>query len=168
MISVPQRDVYEWVAELSDGSVVHEQPLLSSDTLPRDSVAALSYRPTANPAWPTIRCEIDLAAGERFVRCWSNVLSVQSGRLRRLYVVGWERSGGCALLIWYPEEQKAVFANSRTLAPPAAPNTFALLPRDVLVRGGLGAGFVGWQVGDVSAYLISAPGGLIFRSSLHR
>ena len=132
-----------WAATLRSGTVILEQPGLSSDHLPRDEVSRLEYVPARRRELPTITCQFDLDKGERFVRYWTTIWR-NGGGTQRVFVLGIERDSRFAMLAYYPAQNKVVFAAKKPFTPPWQPETFSLLPPGIIVRGGPGSSFVEW------------------------
>lgn len=159
---------YGWVATMQDGSVCGQAPGVSSDHLPADAVCALRYVPL-RAGLPFLQVDLNLAAGERFVRFWSMLQPMPLGGMplpqRRLYVLGFRSGAEQRLVYWYPEEQKVLLAVDSSRSPPYRPvDTFGLLPADVVV--GAADGCISWGRNGVTAHLLVQPGGMLLRSSL--
>jgi hypothetical protein len=153
---------FVWSARLRDGTVVHEQPGVSSDALPRDDVVGVTYHPRVQ-GFPRIDCPVDLDAGERFVRYWTTIW--QSKRAsQRLYVAGVERAGRVALVAYYARANKAIFAATRPFQPPWQPKPFHCLPSGAVLTGGAGTPAMGWRHQGFGGELRIEKGGLVFRA----
>ncbi len=152
-----------WRARFRDGTVIHEQPGLSSDALPRDDVIGIDYVPRT-PGFPVLRCDVDLATGERFVRYWSTVWRAKTRETQRLYVLGVERAGRHALAAFYPKYGKTILAATRPFQPPWTPDPFACLPSGVVIRGGAGTDIIGWTHQGFGGELRIDAGQLVFRA----
>lgn len=151
-----------WRATLRTGEIIHEQPGLSSDHLPRDEIVRMEYVPGRNHG-PVIECSVDLGRGERFQRYWTTIWRNGGGQ-QRLYVVGVERGGRHALLIWYPRSQKVAFADHRGFAAPWEPKPFYLLPTAATLLGGPGTTNVGWVHEGFGGQVHMSPGHLKFQA----
>lgn len=164
-------DTYGWAARLSSGEIVRQHPDRSSAALPEDAVSGIAYVPLRE-GLPGLFCEIDLAAGERFVRYWSWVSTLACDTAtrmppRRIYALGLRRGDEQRVLYWYAEEQKFLLSADRRAAPTYRPSdTFALLGPDVLVSGGAGHSYLGWSRGGFGAFVVNVPGGILIRSRL--
>jgi hypothetical protein len=152
-----------WRATLRDGTVIFEQPGLSSDHLPRDEVIVMEYVPTRRPDFPVIECRVDLDKGERFVRYWSTVWR-NNGGTQRIYVLGVERQKKFALLGFYPNFGKIVFAGKKPFSPSWAPNPFANIPEGASLRGGPGSPSFGWVHEGFGGVVVNHEKRLIFTS----
>jgi hypothetical protein len=132
-----------WRATLRSSEVIFEQPGLSSDHLPRDQVQMIEYIPVGRKDLPVITCQIDLDKGERFVRYWSNIWQQRKG-IQRIYCLGIDRDKQSAMLGFYPGFKKVIVADRHPFQAPWLPESFSLLPPEVLVRGGLGSDHISW------------------------
>jgi hypothetical protein len=133
-----------WRAALRTGEVIWEQPGVSSDHLPADSVVQIDYVPRQE-GMPTIEAHIDLMRGERFVRYWTTIWTPTGRGKQMLYVLGIRTSGRYALLCYYPRFNKVVLAAERPFHPSWTPRPFDLLPPDATSVGGPGQAFFGWR-----------------------
>lgn len=164
-----------WVAYLKGGARICEgMPTgmndagvlsQSSDFLPADQVTAIGYFPIKGNQLK-ILCEIDLDRGERFVRYWTGVWGLNAGK-RKIYALGWYRDTDNGrkynILYFYTDEGKILISTNRFAGPPYTPrDTFALLPKDTLVQRTKTT--LSWDNDGEKAYVISVPGGLLFRS----
>ena len=154
---------YVWRATLRDGTVILEQPGLSSDHLPRDEVVRMEYLPRENGI-PSVLCDIDLDKGERFVRYWTTLWHQGQGQ-RRIYVLGVELDGKHAMVGIYPHHGSSlVFATTRPFSPPWVPHPFKLLPEDAILRGGPGTPAFGWTYDGFGGLIINQGKVLVFSS----
>ncbi len=133
-----------WKATLQPGTVICEQPGLSSEHLPREEVTQMEYVPTRGDL-PVVTCRVDLDKGERFVRYWTNLWSPQRRGTQRIYILGLEnRQGQYALVGFYPMFKKFVLSTQRPFSPKWVPETTTHLPPQCIVRGGPGTNYIGW------------------------
>lgn len=154
---------FVWRARLRDGTVLHEQPGLSSDALPRHDVVGIDYVPRV-AGLPVISGHVDVGRGERFVRYWTTLWSQHRRDQQRLYVLGVERDGRYALFGFYPRYRKGILAARRPFTPPWVPRAFADLPDGVVLRGGAGTPMIGWQHQGFGGELRIQEGQLVFRA----
>lgn len=133
-----------WRANLRSGTVICEQPGLSSDHLPRDEVAQIEYVPTRE-GLPVVTCRVKLDEGERFVRYWTNIWSPRHRGTQRVYIIGVEnRLGQYALIGYYPLFGRFVLSSQRPFSPQWLPVFDTHLPSGCIVRGGPGTNYIGW------------------------
>ena len=153
-----------WRATLRDGSVILEQPGLSSDHLPRDEVVSMDYVPVRRKDWPIIQCSVDVDKGERFIRKWTTLWHQGQGQAR-IYVAGIQRGDQFAYIGVYPHMQcKLVFGCKSLFTPPWIPEPFKLLPPEVQMRGGPGNAAVGWTYEGFGGIVVRYADRLIFSS----
>jgi len=153
---------FVWAARLTDGTVIHEQPGVSSDELPRELVAQIEYVPRI-PGLPRLVCAVDLTAGERFVRYWTTLWKNRHST-QRLYVLGVERGGRHSLLAYYPRANKAIFAAERPFQAPWQPLAFHCVPSGAILTGGPGTRGMGWRYDGFGGELRIDSGSLVFRA----
>lgn len=158
------QEEFVWSATLRSADVILEQPGLSSDHLPREEVVRIEYIPTRRKELPVITCRIDLEKGERFVRYWTTLWKPKEGGTQRLYCVGIDRGAQSAMLGFYPMFGKIVLCDRHPFQPPWNPETFALLPPDISVRGGPGSDHISWIKDGFGGLLVSREGQLVFSS----
>lgn len=158
---------FVWRATLRSGTVICEQPGLSSDHLPRDEVVQMEYVPT-HEGLPVITCRVKLDDGERFVRYWTNLWSQKHQSTQRVYILGAEsKHGKFALLCFYPRFGKFILSATKPFSPqwePQAPT--AHLPAECIVHGGPGTNFIGWaHDGFGGTVLAQSKRSLVFAST---
>lgn len=154
-----------WRAHLRTGEVIWEQPGVSSDHLPADSVVQIDYVPR-NPELPVIEAEIDLAKGERFVRYWTTIWTPTGRGSKMLYVLGIESNGRHAMLCYYPHFNKIALAAQRPFNPFWTPRPFDLLPTGAKMVGGPGQPYFGWKHEGFGGLVLVLPGNRIcFKSN---
>lgn len=137
-------EAFVWCAHLRSGVVIWEQPGVSSDSVPGDSVWRLDYVPCRRPDLPRIECYVDLRRGERFVRYWTTIWSPTDRGTERLYVLGIESDGRHALLCYYPGINKLVLSAKRPFHPSWTAEPFQHLPTDSRFIGGPQTSHIGW------------------------
>lgn len=157
-----------WIAHLSNGEQIYEGAIThtfndgrnsySSDFLNKEDVICLEYRPLI-PSKLSIKCNIDLEMGERFVRYWTVVKDLINGKEQRLYVVGWYKiinnEKHYSLFYYYPDYNAFTLSNSRFTGIPYKPSLFGLL-KEAETFNMLGSrdNFVGWRDKFNEAYLM--------------
>jgi hypothetical protein len=157
---------FVWKAALRSGTVICEQPGLSSDHLPRDEVVQMEYVPTRE-GLPVVTCKVKLDDGERFVRYWTNLWSPKHQSTQRIYVLGVEsRRGQHALLGFYPKYGRFVLSSMRPFAPQWIPETTTHLSPECIVHGGPGTNYIGWvHDGFGGTVLVQSKRSLVFASA---
>lgn len=154
---------FVWRATLRTGEVMWEQPGVSSDHLPADSVVQVDYVPR-DDLLPTIEGRVDLTKGERFVRYWTTIWTPTGRGKQMLYVLGVESHGRHALLCYYSGFNKVVLAAQRPFNPMWTPRPFDLLPTDCTIVGGPGSSFFGWRHQGFGGLVEAFPDHLTFRA----
>lgn len=128
------REALLWYACLTTGETLWEQPGLSSDALPPEQVKQIGYRATT-PGCPSIRCDINLDLGERFVRYWSSMWTPRHG-YSRVYCVGVRHEDRYGLMGFYPGYRAFVLGATRPFGLPREPDWRKSLPSDAIMVGG--------------------------------
>jgi hypothetical protein len=153
---------YVWCATLLDGRNIFEQPGLSSDALPYDRVTDMAYLPRLRDM-PRLSCHASLIDGERIVRYWTTIWQPIRGDRQFLYVLGLRRDDRYALIAWYPQSRRYVFADHRPFNAPWNPaDPYVLLPDNVLRLDGPSPG---WRHNGYGGELSGAVMNMMFRST---
>lgn len=154
-----------WRATLRSGTVICEQPGLSSDHLPRDEVVRMEYVPKQKGI-PVVACNINLDKGERFVRHWTTIWKPAGGGQKRVFVLGIEsRQGKFALLSFDPTLGKFALGAQKPFSPGWIPEATKGLPSDCIVRGGPGTNHIGWVHDGFGGTVLARASELLFAAA---